>query len=262
MLRILCISGLCLASALSAPAHAEWQVSAGLAARHLDVKEIGRNGQTLVNERGWLPGVRVRADYALPQWRLGVSADFYRNDISYDGRLQSGAPFRTDTGTTMARLGIDAAYRLTETTHLVVGLERDEWRRRIRGQGNVLGLDERYSSWRLLGGAEFGLAHGTAGNLRARTLLVAAGPERLRVRFDQQVYDDARFTTKAAAGARLGLDFVPAALPAMTIGMEFDWLKVRRSDPAELRRGGVPMGTVAQPEHVRRAITFTVDYRF
>jgi hypothetical protein len=262
MLRSTCISLLLLSTAIPFSANAEWTFSGGLGVRHVRMTELDMSGQVLVTERGWLPGVRLRAENGMENWRFGISGDVHGNDISYDGRTQNGVPFKTDTDTLQSRVGIDVSRSITATTLLVAGLEWDFWKRRIKGHSGVLGMDERYTSWRLLGGTEFNLLWGSAGLLRARTMLVASGPERMRVVFDTGIFDDVRLSTKAAAGTRIGLAFVPVDIPAMTIDFEFDWLRVPRSAGAVVRRGGNAVGTVTQPEHVRRSLEIGVSYRF
>ena len=242
--------------------YAQWQFTGGVGLRHMRITEHDRNGQTLVQEDGWLPGVELRADYVLDDWRLGLSAEAYRRDIAYDGRTQGGRTFSTDTATTQTRLGIMLGRRIGESTDLLAGLEWDRWQRNIRGHSGVLGLDERYTSWRLLAGAGTSLLQIAGVRIDGRALLVVAAPERLQVRFENQVFDNASFSTKSATGLRMALDFRPVATPALTATVGFDWLRVRRSEDAILRRSGAAVGTVAQPEHVRRALDIKLSYQF
>jgi hypothetical protein len=245
-----------------ATAHAQWEYSGGVAIRHVLMKEYDAAGQVLLSERGWLPGVRLRGEYKKDDWRFGLSGEIFGNDVDYDGRTQGGMPFRTDTGTLQSRLGFNLGFALSPDVNLIGALEWDYWKRRIKGHSGVLGIDERFTSWRLIGGADFSLWQGEAGTLRAHALLVASSPEKMRVRFDTQIFDDARLSTKAALGTRLGLSFTPASFPAMTLGVELDWLRIPRSTGVALRQGGVPVGIVTQPEHLRRAVELQLSYRF
>jgi hypothetical protein len=247
---------------VSTAAHAQWQFSGGAGMREVRTTEADRNGRRLVQEKGWLPGLELRADYLFGDWRFGVSGETYRHDISYEGRLQSGAGFSTDTKTALSRVSIDAARQITTATHLIAGIEWDHWQRDIEGRGNTLGLNERYTSWRLLGGGETRVLQSAWATINAKALLVMAAPEKIQVRFQNQVFDDAHLSTKSGTGLRLALGLQPAAVPELTVTADFDWLKIARSDDAILRRSGVPVGTVAQPEHTRQAFGIRVSYRF
>lgn len=243
-------------------AFAQWEFNAGAGIRQVRVIETDRDGRQLVREKGWLPGLELRADYVLRDWRFGVAGAMYRHDIRHDGRLQTGAPFTTDTETTQTRVSLEVARQISDGAHLIGAIEWDQWRRHILGRGGVLGLDERYRSWRLLAGAETRLLQSSVADVNGKALLVVAQPERLRVRFDNQLFDDANLSTKSAVGLRLALAAQPAAMPNLSLAVEFDWLRVARSDDAVLRKNGAPVGLVAEPKHQRSAIGARVNYRF
>ncbi|MFD2270821.1 hypothetical protein ACFS07_06105 [Undibacterium arcticum] len=42
----------------------------------------------------------------------------------------------------------------------------------------------------------------------------------------------------------------------------YDWIRVERSDDMPVTRNGQFMGTIAQPEHVKRGVTLTALYIF
>jgi len=255
-------TGLLLLALLPHSVRAEWELAAGVGLRRATMTEYAPNGQSLVTERGWMPGVRARADYLLPTGRMGFSSELYNGNIDYRGRLQGGAPFATDTGTLQARLGAEYGHDLNESLRLIAGVEWDYWKRDIKGHSGAVGMNERYTSLRLLGGAEFVVLRAAPGTLRARTLLVAADRESMRVRFDGKVFDDAKMKTRDGSGARMALSFVPSALPTLTVGLEYDWMRIGRSADAVLRRNGAAVGTLAQPRHVRRALDVYASYTF
>lgn len=68
---------------------------------------------------------------------------------------------------------------------------------------NVLGLKETYRSNRFI--PAVGSHIGSAGSygVEATVLAVRSRPERLKVRFQNQLYDDVEFETKPATGTRL-----------------------------------------------------------
>jgi hypothetical protein len=254
-------AALALALAPVTPACAQWQFSAGAGMRQAGMTETGKNGQTLVREEGWLAGLELRADHVLREWRMSVAAETYRNDIRYDGRLQNGAPFATDTDTRQTRASLELARRFGRAG-LIGAIEWDLWQRRILGHGGVTGMEERTVSWRLLAGAETGLMQSSRASARLKVLLVLAQPEKLRVRFGDQLFDDAALSTKRALGARVALEVQSAGMPRLSFAVDADWLRIGRSDDAPLRSNGNTVGLLAQPEHRRSALGLRVNYRF
>jgi hypothetical protein len=251
------------ATLLSAvPAFAQWQITGDAGLRYVRNTETGTGGKRLVREDGWLPGLGVTVGYVAGDWRVGMAGEIYSSDIDYDGQLQSGASFRTNTGTTQTRLRFDMGRQVTQNVQLLAAIEYDLWRRDIHGNATVLGIQEKTSSWRLLTGAKGRVAQWDAGTLDLQGFLVFSTAEQLRVRFDQQVYDDANFHTKSTLGVRLGATFQPSALPDFSVTAEFDWLEVGRSDDAVLRKNGMAVGTVTQPKHERASFGLRAAYRF
>jgi hypothetical protein len=243
-------------------ASAQWTTTAGAGLQHMELQEFDTNGRELVREHGWMPGAGVRATYAWQTWQLAIDGSTYRRNITYDGQLQNGTTFVTDTDASQDRLGIDAAWRLNDTASLVGGVEWEHRNRRIHGQGSTGGLDERSTSWRLLAGGKFRLAQFSAATVDANAQLVFAQAEHLRVRFDQQIFDDVSFSTKPAVGLRTAFTIVPVSMPKLSATLEFDWMRVRRSDGSVLSKNGLREGSVAQPEHRRRTLAAFIAYRF
>jgi hypothetical protein len=247
---------------LAAGAHAQWAFSAGGGIQHMELKEYDTIGRELVREHGWMPGLDARADYAREAWRFGLQASTWRGSIPYDGRLQSGSAFISDTSTTQDRITADVAYRLSDTLSTIGGIEWEHRTRTIHGSGSANGLDERTTSWHLLAGLRTRLGQLAGCDVDLTAMAVAAQPEHLQVRFDNHAYDEARLSTKPATGLRASLSILPSSMPRLSATLEFDWMRVRRSDDAMLSTNGMPAGTVAQPEHRRRTLSAWMRYRF
>jgi hypothetical protein len=243
-------------------AFAQWRFAAEAGARYAYTTEMGTDNRKMVSEYGWLPGIGLTASYAMQDWQFALTGEIYRNDITYDGRLQSGAGFTSETETTQRRIRLEVSRQIAPTAQWLAAVEQDVWQRDILGRDSVAGLQERYTSWRFLAGARGRIAQWDAGALDLQGLMVFAGPEHLRVQFDQQLFDDASLSTKSALGLRFGLGFQPAALPDLSLQAELDWIEIERSDNAVLRRNGVPVGTVAQPKHERAAFSLRARYWF
>lgn len=244
------------------PAFGQWQVSAAGGMRYFHMVERDSGGRRLVREQGWIPGVALSVSRTAGAWRIGLHGEHFQGSVDYDGRVQSGSPIASTTDTRQSRIAFELGHPLADRLEAIGGIEHELWHRRVHGGSTASGVTERYRSWRLLAGIDAGLPSWAATSGRLRFMLVAAQAERLEVQFDNRLFDDARFSTRPALGARLQLTLHPADYPKLSVGMELDWLRVRRSGDAALLKNGFTAGTVAQPEHVKSAVTLAVRYRF
>ena len=243
-------------------ASAQWQWSVGTGLRQVRLVEREPAGRQLVREHGRLPGLQAAAVYQAGAWRLGLAGELHQGELAYQGQSQAGSGFASHTDTKLGRIGLLAKRALSERTGLIGALEWDRWRRAIQGRDTTLGLHERYSSWRLVAGVQTRLLSHPAASLDGSALLVLAQPERLRVQFGCQVYDDASLETRSARGLRLVLRLQPASTPDLAITAEWDSLAVARSAQAPLFQHGLAAGSVVQPRHSRQTLSLGLLYSF
>ncbi|WP_143131103.1 hypothetical protein [Noviherbaspirillum humi] len=236
-----------------------WSGSVAIAVRDMHFTEHDLAGRRIVSEHGVIPGVTAEACHQAEEFSACLAAEHFASTIGYEGRTQSGAPVNTRTHVAQSRLQLFALRRWTSTVDLAGGIEWQRSDRDIRGSGIALGLNERYAGLRMLAGlqhhAEFMQAR-----MVTRGLLVLAEPERINIGFPMQLYDSAEVRSKPAAGVRLGVAM--AQQGGVSIGLEFDWMRVRRSADYPLRHAGNVVGTVAQPEHVQRLLTLALRYAY
>jgi hypothetical protein len=249
------------AAMLPLAAAAQWHTALDLGMRHARVAEYNERGQRIVVERGWLPGLGVALDYRGEDVDLFTAASVFDADLDYDGRLQNGRAYQSQTRTTLAQARIGARYRLHGSTRLVSYAEMDHWRRDIEGSGSAVGLRERSWSPRLALGLEQRWLVGSGGRVEASLAIVRAAPERLKVGFSG-LLDDASFRTHSATGFAADLLYYPWAAIPLSLGMRLESIKEPRSEEVTAYRHGQPSGTLAQPEHVRYAATLFVRYLF
>ncbi len=243
------------------PASAGWDGAVGAGARQFSLAEYDTNGRRIVMEQGWLPGLEARLGFTEGQCGLFGKASFYKHDIDYRGQTQSSSALASTTATGIMQMQTGMSYALTDATSLFAALEWERWQRDINGVGNVKGLQERTTTHRLLLGLEARHAWSPYGTIGASAAIVQARPEQLRVGFSG-VLDEASFRTRSATGLRLGLSLRPQAWPALEWVLDVDRIRVGRSADATVSRNGAYAGTVAQPEHIKRAISLAVRYRF
>lgn len=242
------------------PANAQWQGKAGLGARYVDHAEYDGAGRVLVRESGWLPGLSLDAAWTAGNATLFAAVDGYRAGIGYRGQTQSGAAAGSTTATTLATLRLGATYQLTRAVSITAAVEADLWKRDIRATRAAAGLQERYRSERFILGAAK-TWQPAAGMVTSDLSLLVATPERLRVGFSG-LLDTTTLDTRRGHGLRLGASLHPAFAPTLELRGAYDWVGVKRSGDAPVTRNGQFAGTVAQPEHIRQALTVTVSRLF
>lgn len=251
--------GAALYALLSLPASAQWQGSIGAGARSATHTEVDLAGRQLVREDGWLPGTSLGAGYRQGSVTWFSSADWYQGGIDYRGRTQAGTPAMSSTSTRLAAARLGASYAWGSYA-IQAAVEVDDWKRGIHGTAAGAGLQESYRSRRLLlgGGKTW---HPAIATVSLDAAAVLAEPERMRIGFSG-LFDPVSLTTRRGRGLRLGADFRPAWAPSLQVRSRLDWLKTARSGAAALTVNGAFYGTVAQPEHVRKALTLELAAGF
>jgi hypothetical protein len=242
------------------PARAQWAGSVGASAKSVTHTEYDVAGRRLVRETGWLPGIALNAAYQSGNVTWIAAADWHRGAIDYHGQTQSGAAADSTTSTGLASMRIGAAYALGRGYSILAALELDRWQRDIHAAAGSAGLQETSRSRRLVTGA--GKAwHPALGTISADAALVLSQPEHLRVGFSGML-DPVSFETKRGRGIRIGASIRPSFAPYLEFGSHYDWLNIPRSDDAPVAFNGQFRGTVAQPEHERRALALTLSAVF
>lgn len=225
------------------------------------ISKYDQDGKRTIQENGWLPGIGGAVEWKTNGLEVFGAGRIFRADLDYDGKLQNGTPFGTETGTRMAQVQVGARYRFTEDSKVMAAVEYDDWKRNIKGIGTVLGLGEDTHSRRFLLGLERDWQVLASGKLSTAMVFVFSEAERLTVHFANGL-DDATLRARSAAGFRFQLTYAPSALPKFAFGAEFDTMKVPRSRAQSVTRNGARVGELTQPEHRRSAATVFVRYLF
>jgi hypothetical protein len=113
-------------------------------------REFSKTGDTLDTETGFLPGLQVSL-YKATSNDFSIHADAYygSSTIEYDGQLQNGQPYLTDSKMIKMhfQVGVDRAFQKHK---FGVFFGVDEWDRHILSRNNTPQLSE-YYSWDSLG---------------------------------------------------------------------------------------------------------------
>lgn len=246
---------------LMLPASAQWQGAVGLSRRDVSHTEYDKAGRQLVREAGWLPGVALNAAYKAGACTWFAEGETYNRAIEYRGQTQAGVPVdsKTSTGLTIFRGG--GTYALSGNYSVLAAVEWEKWRRDIIGVRGAAGLQEEYRSSRLVAGASKSWHPAAAGALSVDAAVVISEPERLRVQFSG-ILDPAALTTKWSQGIRIGASIRPSFAPYLGLRARYEWTKIARSGDAPVTLNGQLMGTIAQPEHEKQALTITISTIF
>jgi hypothetical protein len=243
------------------PASAQWQGSAGISGRNVTHTEYDRAGRHLVRERGWMPGVAMNAAYRTGAYTWFAEGEIYDRDIDYDGQTQTGRPVNSKTATRQESLRIGGTYALGSDYSVLAAVEWDKWTRDIIGVEDAAGLQEEYRSRRLIAGARKTWYRAAGGVVALDAAIVLSEPERMRVEIPG-LLDPASLETRSSHGVRLGASIRPAFAPYLELRGRYDWIKVPRSGDTPVTLNGQYRGTIAQPEHEKQAVSFTVSYIF
>jgi hypothetical protein len=246
---------------LMLPASAQWQGAVGVSARQVTNTEYDKAGRQLVRESGWLPGAILSAAYQAGRNTWFAGAEISDGVIDYHGQTQSGVAAESRTGLDLAELRLGARHAFNGDYSALAAIEWVQSRRDIRGIAGTVGLQEKYRTTRLVGGAGKTWHLAAAGTVAVDAAVVLSEPERLQVEFSG-LLDPASLNTKRSRGIRIGAGIRPAFAPWLELRSRFDWAKVPRSDDAPVTLNGQFRGTIAQPEHEQRAVTVTLSAIF
>lgn len=242
------------------PASAQWQGTAGLSQRQVTHTEYDNTGRQLVRESGWLPGLLMGGAYQSGRHTWLAEAEISKGDIDYNGQSQAGVAAHSRTAMQLSVLRLGGRYAFGANYSALVAMEWDRSRRDILGIAGAAGLQEKYSTRRLIAGARK-TWHPAQGTVAVNAAVVLSQPERLQVGFSG-LLDPASLDTKRSHGVRIDAGVRPASAPWLELRSRFDWNTVPRSDDVAVTREGQFVGTIAQPEHVQRAIALTLAVVF
>ena len=234
----------------------QWSLITGV--EEFSMQEKATNGSLLVNEKGWLPFIGVQyienlgSHTPVLRMKLNVSSA----EIDYDGRLQSGQPYQTQTDTT--RYGWNLAYRPPlnrpySDQSLWLGLGTDYWQRKILPRFDIAGLDEDYRSnyvnleWQKQ--LSFGFVKlGYAYHFDSELALHLPG------------YQVPKISLPSSHQGDIELGY--SVFDNLNIMSRYSIRSIQRSKDYSIQRNGFLAGTIAQPKHIIQILSFNLEYKF
>ncbi len=124
------------------------------AAHYFNYTEFDDNGVELDKETGFIPGFQISylVGLGLNKHQLSFNVEYFKGQVEYDGQLQSGAPFLTDTDETLFNYGLKYTlnpalllYGRDDGRDVFFMLSQHRWDRDILGRAGVSGLSEVYT---------------------------------------------------------------------------------------------------------------------
>lgn len=215
-----------------------------LLAEHQALRE-SRHGRTLVEERGNIPSLTGRVSLPLPYGTLNLALSGASGELDYDGQTQRGQQFTSTTRLRILRHSVSYAYPWHDGLVVLIGWQGEERERRISGRGAVRGLDEdyrhEYGTLGILHDAPWGI-------IQAELLIGLGGSQSVSSR---GAIDTVTFPSNSGRGLHLQGRF-PVTGHTHALRLEwlprFEYLHTPRSDSRPYSNGGMPAGTISQPE--------------
>lgn len=228
----------------------------GVSAQHFTYDEFSPQGRRLVHEHGPLAGALAAYAHAFAEATFRAAISYQGGTAHYHGRTQGGAPLESSAREQIAEVVLAGGRRLGRG-EAYAGLGHRQWRRDIRGQGGISGLDERYRWTYVLGGGRLALTPNWALDARLMYPLEA----KLEVDFGG-AYEKVDLDLHKSPGWRLALPFTMAAGQRTRLQAEFYlycW-EAEQGKKSTLRRAGVPVGRIYEPASEQRVTGVNVIY--
>ncbi len=227
--------------------------SVGFTAQSFHYRENDTDGIRLDRERGWLPGLHAAVEHDFGSWFAGAGLDWSAGTVDYAAPVADSTT-DTDLRQLELRAGRPLWQRGRARLHVVAGLGMREWRRDIRNTTNaigqtVYGQDETYRwGYALLGvRSEYGLQPGTRLALDLQ-LIRTLNPE-IKARF-RNGWDSVRLDLGERTGYRVSLSLERRLDQRRSLWLStwYEYQALGRSAVADLTAGGVPIGSVSEPD--------------
>jgi hypothetical protein len=255
-----------IAGAQNAPTNAvRHEFAGGLSLAHFDFKEFDSQGNRLLREDGFLPGLAGRWDGRFRRWAFGLAGDLSGGEVDYDGRTQAGTPVQTKTDEliyeTRARIGWIVPLKSGFSSEFFGALGYRGWERDIQSTPISGSVSETYR-W-VYGSAGF------KGGYRPRPasawhlhleILRPLDPE-VEVRIGG--FDDVTLDLGEETGWRLAVINRRTLDPKkhLEFGLEYTAWDLGRSSPKPLTRNGMATGfVVSEPASETRVIALRANF--
>jgi hypothetical protein len=102
-----------------------------LGGSYFDYREYSSSKRELNRESGALPGLGAEWESKTSHWQLNAAVMFQKNQVKYDGELQNGLSYQTDTDESLRHISLNIRPNTTSPIVPMVGLGHWYWERQI-----------------------------------------------------------------------------------------------------------------------------------
>lgn len=150
-----CIFGVLILIASMAEAQENAYIEVGATRTQFDYTEFDEQGERLLNEHGYVPGLRLAAGQIVGKYEARIVVESSAGEVLYDGQIQAGSPLLTETDEKFTNIAVEVKQRFGAingvTPVALVGIGNRKWRRDINSTATTARLYEiyRWSYWML-----------------------------------------------------------------------------------------------------------------
>lgn len=239
------------------------RTSIGFGAMDFDYRE-SNDGERLNREHGSLFGVTATAHKGWGKSFLEADIAWFANEVDYDGQTQNGAPVNTTTDEIIANgavlYGRYFQSRKTFQHAVVAGLGYRYWQRDINSTRAALGVLENYTWWYGQLGWRGVYQFTARSSWLAEAKLLRPFAAEIDINFRND-FDDASLALGEENGLQLNLTYQLRLAKNWRLdvaGFYTAW-DIGRSREATLRRNGVAIGRVFEPESETRSLGLRIS---
>ncbi len=244
---------------------AEFSVSTGL--QYTDLMEFDRNNSLLDQETGYLPSVKLAAQWHIvDDALLTMSYALASGDLAYDGQTQSGAVFNTQTQTRFDQAGVSLETppllaSTVGTQRLLFGYSVHQWQRDIQGKGSVSPLYEAYS-WHSV---RLGLVHRSPNEgFKASLGVLTTRQDTLSLDIPNLAYGQVDLPAGNGWFADVSYTFAQTGQVKWQVGAEYQYLQHKRSVNSTLYSvtQSDAIGSFSEPKHTLEQLSGFISLVF
>jgi len=241
--------------------------------QYFDFREFDNQGQELLQESGYLPGLSTGLLYRAGRVKLTTRADILDGRVDYQGQTQIGNPLETRTEEYLLSLEQSFMYQdRTDVPGLAgtgvgVFVGHTAWQRDIQPTAITRGLSERYQWWRagITLDCPLPLLQSSVSNSPVRLSVSAFRTFSADVAVDltKLGYGKPDLALGAKNGVKVALAYTPDLSDKWPLRLELDYQRwgFGRSDTKRLSNGAQTI-SILEPRSETEAVSVRLEWLF
>lgn len=235
----------------------------GTSLSHFSFAEYDSNGDKLLEEKGFLPGIQAGIKLEHEKWFLQGKIDLLKGDVDYKGQTNTGISLLTETDETIMQVDINLGNWLAVRTPWRFGVYGELgyrwWLRDIHSTDIAEGISETYTSWFVNVGVgfEYTLSENLTASINGHVIIPidskmeASLPNRDTVSLDLQ--EKIGFAVSASFAWKWSDSLQFALSPS------YYYWRFGRSGTKQIFWKGFPVGTLYEPDSKTKNISVKLN---